>query len=120
MDDDAIHRIGGQVREHDVQLKQHNDRIHTLERDFMELTKDFREVQASLTKMELMLHTLSKDMTGLVIQMEQNIKLALTTHENKEFMNQRGMTVWLATTLITVLGAVGWAVFQRVFGGDAP
>jgi hypothetical protein len=113
---EIIQRIGREVREHETTLKLHDERLRGLERDFMEMSKDFKEVQAALTKMEVLILTLNRDVTAGIHVIEKNIRLAISEHEGKEFLNQRHVTLWLASTLLAIVGAIAWFVFERVAG----
>lgn len=109
---DDIEKLKQAVNSHESRLGTHETRIQSLERDAKELSIELQGIQSSLVKMELMLHTVNRDISYNVANVEKSIKLAIAEHESHEFSRQRSLMIWVATSLLTALGAVLWAVFE--------
>ena len=100
-------------------LAQHETRLDRLERDF-------HAVSVSMTRVELLVNSLTSELRehkSVALEMLQRL---FAEHERKEFdlVAQREQETrkqwaqvvgWLVTTLVTILSALGWIIFQKVF-----
>lgn len=107
MEDPPMYRIGRQVHDHDV-------RIRFLERDFAELTLEFKEIKKALAEMSLALNTIAKDMKDHVCLVEANIRNEFLRHEKTEMAGQGRVLRYLVALMLTAIGSALYLVAQQV------
>lgn len=101
------YRIGAQVHDHEA-------RIRLLERDVLDLLKDFDEIKTSIKEMQTSLEYYSKRMEEQMVSVSDKIRLELTKHENAEMANQNKIMRYLFGIIISAIGGVSLLLLQHL------
>lgn len=100
------YRIGAQVHDHEA-------RIRLLERDVLDLVKDFDEIKTSIKEMQMSLEYYSKRMEEQMVAVSAKIRLEMANHESAEMANQNKIMRYLFGILISGGGGVALLLLQH-------